>query len=276
MPWWDQFSMPQPQPGPQAGGPTAGEVGVTPSIAPMNQPSPGIMPGAESPPIPPAPVGADPVQFRKNVTDNATDASKDFAVKGQAAREFLSNVGDLESLVRQAPEEAFGTWAGSPSFRAANKIFAAIPGEAAVAQARGGTPAQQLGDWQDRLAAKYAQVGLPKIKEYIGAVPRAGGGEQGSFVTQSLSDMAINSIGGLNSGSKQAALDQLGDAKVASWDRIGDWLHSGTVRPSDVLSTATNAAQGKALGRGAFFLNAQGQVRRNPVSQTDFDNFYKQ
>ena len=88
-------------------------IAAPPSIGP----APNTNPNAQSAPIGPAPTGAMIPEWRQQMTAEAAKESGDVMAKAGGARDLLRQFDHYENLIKQAPDEAFGRWVGSPMWQ---------------------------------------------------------------------------------------------------------------------------------------------------------------
>jgi hypothetical protein len=228
---------------------------------------------ATSAPIGPAPPGAAPQEWRQQQTAESAKESGDTLAKASGARDLLRQYDHYEGLIKQAPDEAFGRWVGSPMWQ--NWVLspaATLTGGKGDFSGfgQGDTPtAADLMNWHEKLTSARNELAIPKIKQLFGGVPRStGGGGGDTFFAGSgnIASQAMSTVPGTTSTSKAAALDQLQQEKIGAYDTIADAWQRGRIDPKEYLKTPQTPEEAHGLGPGAMYIHPKtGKVMRNPI-----------
>lgn len=256
--------------GPQSGGQpgslsSAGD--ASPSLAPPGGPAaspygtPVARPGV-SPPLAPAPAGTTDVPaWNAGQIEASNKQSAEARTRAQGGEETIQKLSDLEHLVNQAPEEAFGKIAGANDHPIIGSMVGRLSEGTAMTDPASAT-GPQLREWHDRLQGAYSQALDPLSRAIDGS--GGGTGSAASVRNPAVLDRAQSIVGGTDEASKAGALQKIQDAKVAAWDGIQEGIRAGVYDTSKLPKAATSA-DAKAMGRGAIYLGPDGQIYRNPT-----------
>lgn len=227
--------------------------------------NPGMAPLAASPTaIPPAPVGVNVPEFRKEAAKKAADDDQLLRTKAQGAIEFLDLSPKVKETYQKYPN-VFGPWSGSDVYQ----NYLRAPARAVTGDALGFDKDMEGFNQIKSATKQLSTLGLKAA--FGGRITNAEMEQHNQMfggLTSSSADSAIQSLGRMEQqhfNTLQHAVDRgLIDPSKVPMDMVERGVASGVLEARRFLPTISSPADAARLPRGSLFVNPDGKVLRVP------------